>query len=98
MPLPSTCFDPARPPSSTDVERALALLRRAVADCGYTLDVLGASMGKRVAYIDTVLRGEQPMSVDFFLALPPDVEARFEQLRSEHFGLLVLTAANGERG
>jgi hypothetical protein len=82
--------DRLAPARSTDVDQALALMRRAVADCGYTLDALEAAMGKDRAYIHKVLQGDKPMSLDFIVALPDDVEARFEQLRAEHFGLIVV--------
>jgi hypothetical protein len=72
-----------------DLNQVRALLRRAVADCGYTLDALEAAMGKVRTYIHKVLQGEKPLSYEFIVALPNDVEARFEQLRAEHFGLIV---------
>ena len=50
----------ARRPQSKDVGEALALLRRAVADCGYTLDALAASIASDRTDVDRVLEGEAP--------------------------------------
>lgn len=88
---------PPRPPRPPDVEGALALLRRAVAECGYTASALEASIGKGRTYIDQVLHGEKAMSVDFFFALPREIEARFEQLRLQHASPIVLAPAGSHR-
>jgi hypothetical protein len=79
-----------------DLDQVRALLRRAVADCGYTLDALEAAMGKVRTYIHKVLQGEKPLSYEFIVALPDDVEARFEQLRAEHFGHIVVAPVDTE--
>src|SRR4029450_2325226 len=81
------------PPQSAPIERALGLLRRAVGECGYTGDELEASMRRSRAHIYRVLHGQTPMSLRFFFALPVDVEARFEQLRLEHVGAVLRSAA-----
>ena len=91
-----TVVDRTREPRSTAVDQALCLLRRAVADCNYTLDALEAAMGKGRAYIHKVLQGEKPLTLEFITALPDDVEARFEQLRAESFGLIVVPPVEGE--
>jgi len=78
---------------STDVDQDLALLRRAVADCNYTLDAMESAMGKGRAYIHKVLQGDKPMSHEFEIALPDDVEARYRQLQAEAFGHVVVTPA-----
>lgn len=95
-PMGLTSVDRREDDRSTAVDQALALLRRAVADCDYTLDALEAAMKKNRAYIGKVLNGEKPMSLEFITALPDDVEARFEQLRAESFGLIVVAPASAE--
>jgi hypothetical protein len=86
-----------RPSPPAEVEEALALLRRAVAECGYTVSTLEASIGRGRTYIHQVLHGEKPMSVDFFFALPHEIEARFEQLRLRHASPIVLVPAGRDR-
>src|ERR1044071_2102583 len=91
---------PRRPPHRSppaEVEEALALLRRAVAACGDTESALEASIGKGRTYIHQVLHGEKPMSVEFFFALPREIEARFEQLRLRHASPIVLVSARSDR-
>jgi hypothetical protein len=96
LPLPlATPIEPPRPSRPPAVERALALLRRAVADCGYTPNALESSMGRHRTHIHAVLHGRRRMSLRFFVALPEEVEARFEALRSELFGLQQAKPANG---
>jgi hypothetical protein len=94
-PMGLTSIDPPRGGRSTAVDHGLDLLRKAVGDCGYTLDALEAHMGKGRAYIHKVLSGEKPLSFEFITALPDDVEARFEQLRAESFGLIVVAPVQG---
>jgi hypothetical protein len=86
-----------RPPRAAEVEEALSLLRRAVADCGYTVGALEASMGKGRTYIHQVLYGQKSMSVDFFFSLPREIEARFEQLRLRHARPILLAPASADR-
>jgi hypothetical protein len=81
----------------TGVDRALALLRRAVVECGYTLDALETSIGMGRTHIRKVLQGETPMSVEFFFALPREIEARFEQLRLRHARPILLAPASADR-
>lgn len=71
-------------------------MRQAVSDCGYTLDALEAAMGKGRAYIHKVLNGEKPVSLEFIIALPDDVEARYEQLRAKALGLIVVKPSSGD--
>lgn len=92
-PMGLTSVDRHPAPRSTAVDQALVLVRRAVADCGYTLDALESAMGKNRAYIHKVLQGEKPMSLEFITALPDDIEARYEHLRAEAFGLIVVAPA-----
>ena len=92
-PMEVTSVDRGSTTRSTSVDQALALLRKAVADCGYTLDALEAATGKGRAYIHKVLQGEKSVSLEFIIALPDDVEARFEHLRAEQLGLIVAAPA-----
>jgi hypothetical protein len=94
-PVEVTPVDRRSASGSIAVDQAVSLLRRAVADCGYTLDALEAAMGKDRAYIHKVLQGDKPVSLEFIVALPDDVEARFEQLRAESFGLVCVAPASG---
>lgn len=80
----------ARTTAVDQVNRGLELLRKAVSDRDYTLDALQAFMGKDRVYIHKVLQGDKPLSFAFITALPEDVQARFEQLRAESFGLIVV--------
>lgn len=89
-PLRVTPVDLDQTERSMHVEQALALVRRAMADTAHTLDSLAAHMGKDRAYIARVLKGEKPMSLAFIVALPDDLEARYEQLRAQQFGLVVV--------
>lgn len=91
----STAVDRGIDDGSTAVDQALVLLRRAVADRGYTLDALSAAMGKDRAHIHRVLQGEKPLTLQFITALPDDLEARYEQLRAEAFGFIVVTPLEG---
>lgn len=78
------------------IDQATALYQRAVADCGYTLDALEASMGKGRAYIHKVLQGEKPMSLAFSTALPADVKGRYAQLSAEACGFIVVVPVSGD--
>jgi hypothetical protein len=91
-----TTVDRRSQPRSIAVDHDLGLLRRAVSDCGYTLDALEAAMGKGRAYISKVLNGEKPMSHEFEIALPNDVEACYRRLQAEHHGLIVVEPAEGD--
>jgi hypothetical protein len=90
MALKATSDDRRTGPRSTDVDQALALLRQAVSECGYTFDALQAATGKDKAYLHRVLNGEDRCTLDFITALPDDIEARFENLRATQFGLIVV--------
>lgn len=92
-PMGLMSVDQRRQPRSTSVDQDLALLRRAVADCNYTLDALESAMQKGRAYIHKVLQGEKPMSHEFEIALPDDIEARYRQLQAESFGHVVVAPA-----
>jgi hypothetical protein len=81
---------------STAVDHALELLRRAVADTGHTLDSLEHAMNKGRAFIHRVLNGDARCTLDFIVALPDDVEARFEELRAEYFGRVVVAPVSDD--
>ncbi len=81
---------------STDVDTALAMLRTAVQETGWTLDALEAEMKLDKSLISRVLNGERPMTLKFLTTLPDDVEARFEQKRAESFGLIVVAPVSGD--
>lgn len=95
-PAPPPRVAEPEPPRRPDVERALALLRRAVADCGYSAETLEPAIGKGRAHIHQVLHGRRPMSLRFFFALPEEVATRFEQLRSAHVGLIMTKPPDAE--
>lgn len=78
------------------VDQATALVRRAVADCGYTLDALESVMGKGRAYIHKVLQGDKPLSLEFSTALPADVKRRYAQLNAEAHGFIVVVPVSGD--
>lgn len=82
---------------STDVDTALALLRTAVQDCGWTFDALEAFMGKGYdkSLISRVLNGERPLTLKFLVALPNDIEALYEKRRAEQFGAVVVEPLSG---
>jgi len=82
--------------SSTDVDRARGLLRKAASDCGYTFDALAVAMGKDKSYIHRVLNGPDRVTLDFITALPNDMEAKYEQLRAEGFGLIVVEPVDAQ--
>jgi len=75
---------------ATAVDQTLERLRRAVSECGWTFEALEAAMGKDRSYIHRVLHGEKPMTFEFFVALPDDIEARFYALGAEHFDHIVV--------
>lgn len=96
-PMAVTDIDPRPIARSIAVDQATALHRRAVADCGYTMDALESAMGKGRAYIHKVLQGDKPMSLEFTTALPADVKARHAQLNAEACGFIVVVMpASGE--
>lgn len=100
MPLPPMglpAVDRREVTRSTSVDPAIDLLKKAVADCDYTLDALAAAMGKDRAYIHKVLQGDKPLPYAFIEALPDDVEGKFEALRAKTFGYIVVEPVTGDR-
>ena len=96
-PMAVTDIDQVAGGRSIAVDQAVAVWRQAVADCGYTMDALEASMeGKNRAYIHKVLAGEKPMSLAFIVQLPRDVKGRHAQLSAEAHGFIVVVPVRGE--
>lgn len=91
--LRSTAVDRA-----ADVERWLALMNRAVEESTWRhkQEALATAMGIDKAYLSRLRSGEKPWRIDHVVALPDEIEARFEQLRAEAFGLIVVAPASPE--
>jgi hypothetical protein len=81
---------------STDVDRWLDMLRRAIYDTGWTHDALAVEMQVDKAYLSRMLSGEKPWTVKHLCNLPDDIEALFEQRRAESFGLIVVAPVDAE--
>jgi hypothetical protein len=94
-PMGLTSVDRRETDRSTTVDQVLQLLNQAVSECGYTLDAMQAVMHKDRSYINKVLQGDKPLSYAFVVALPDDVEKRFEALRAKSFGLIVVEPSTG---
>jgi hypothetical protein len=91
-----TPVDQTQPTRSTDVDLdvVLQLLNESITETGNTIDSLAAHFAARGtpkdrSYISKVLRAEKPLSYEFIVGLPDDVEAAFEQKRARHFGFIV---------
>lgn len=82
--------------ASADLDRWLAMLQRAMADTGWTPEALDAHWETSRGYAWRLVNGEKPWSVERLLSLPDDLEARFEHLRAESFGLIVVQPLFGE--
>lgn len=80
--------------SSADVDLSMlrGWVRKAVYDTGWGPDSLSApeAMDRDKGNISRVLNGERPLSIDFILALPKDVQAEFSALYAKHHGWLVV--------
>lgn len=81
---------------SSAVDRWLVMLRTAISECGWKHEALAAAMAIDPAYLSRMLSGEKPWTVRHIVALPDDVEARFEAKRAESLGLIVVAPAQGE--
>jgi hypothetical protein len=90
----STSVDAFHEQLSTDVDTALVDLRAAVS--AYTLDALEAFMYLDKSLISRVLNGERPLTQKFISALPDDAEAKFQAMRAQRFGLVVVEVASPE--
>lgn len=87
----------SRRSGTTSVARYFELLRKAVSDTGWTCEAIAAELndalpGRRFdkTYVWRMLNQEKPFPPEVLVALPEDIEARFEQLRAEACGLLVI--------
>lgn len=89
--------DPRRS-ASADLEEWLALMNRAVAETGWTPEALDAHWNTSRGYAWRLLNGEKSWSVERLLALPDDIESRFEALRAESFGHIVVAPLAREEG
>lgn len=87
---------------TTAVDTALRLLRSAIDECRWTYDALAAHLQATTrkkydkALVWRVLNGERPLSLEFLVALPDDVEACFEAKRAEQFGHVVVAPLAGQ--
>lgn len=84
--------DPTR---STAIEHALSLLRRAIAECGWTFDALEQHTGKDRSYLSAILSGDRPCRLDFLVTLPDDVRERYSCFVAEHNGWIVVRPLTG---
>lgn len=81
---------------TTAVDAALGLLRTAATETGWTSEALAAHLAEATGKKWTrdrvwrVLQGERPLTLPFLCALPDDLEARYELLRAESFGHVVV--------
>lgn len=99
QPLPPMAVEPVdRGPvaRTTAVDRWLSLMRQAIEDCKWKHEALAESMGIDKAYLSRLLSGEKPWRVEHVVSLPDDVEAKFEALRAESFGLIVVPRLSGD--
>lgn len=80
---------------STDVARALACLRLAVQECGYTHDALALVMGCCPSLVTKTLNGDKPLKESWVCALPDDVERAYLAKRAESLGALVVQPVHG---
>ena len=81
---------------STTVDVDLEVLRRVIAEQGWTLESVAAAMGRTESYrshISRVLDGERPFSHDFKKALPDDIEGAYHAQMAEEFGYVAAKPA-----
>jgi hypothetical protein len=81
---------------STAVDQYLELLRKCVADCGWTIDALSTEMQIDKGHLWKLLNGQKPWRLEHLLALPADVDALFAQRRAEGCGLLCVPPPENE--
>jgi hypothetical protein len=85
-----TSVDPRGDDRSTSVDLELEAVRAAVKETGHTIDSLSAEMdGKDRSYINKVLNGDKPMSMDFIASLPEEVRAEYHAGRADAHGFVV---------
>ena|SRR2546421_9450473 len=75
---------------STAVDQYLELLRKCVADCGWTIDALSTEMQIDKGHLWKLLNGQKPWRIEHLLTLPADVDALFAQRRCENAGFVVV--------
>lgn len=82
---------------STDVDRWLALMNQAIDDSAWARkqDALATFMGIDKAYLSRLRSGDKPWRVEHVVSLPDDIESRFETLRAESFGAIVVQPLTG---
>lgn len=68
----------------------LATLRRAIEDAGWTEAALSQHLDTDRSYINRMLNGEKPLSLDRLARLPREIVARFGVLVAESAGAVVL--------
>jgi len=92
-PSQATVVDRDAVTRSTDVDQWLALMNQAIDESGWAKkqDALATFMGIDKSHLSRLRSGEKPWRVENVVALPDDIEARFEALRAESFGAVVLT-------
>jgi hypothetical protein len=72
------------------------MLRLAMIETGWTIDSLAAHLGIDKAHVSRLLTGEKPWRLEHLVALPRDMETRFERKRAEYFGLIVVERVDTE--
>jgi hypothetical protein len=78
------------------VDRYLSLWRQAMEDTGNTYESLHAHTGISGSHWQRLFTAEKPLRVENVLALPKDMQTRFEELRAKDLGLLVVRPMHGD--
>ena len=78
------------------VDHYLSLWRQAMDDTGNTYESLNAHTGISGSHWQRMFTGEKPLRVENVLALPKDMQTRFEELRAKDLGLFVVRPMNGD--
>lgn len=93
----STGSDPIALARSATVDQQFALLRKCIAECGYTIDALAAHMRIDRGYLWKLLNREKTeWKPEHTVALPDDVEALYYQRLAEGFGRIVVEPVEGD--
>jgi|ERR1043166_1439024 hypothetical protein len=80
-----------------DVVLFRSLLRDAIERSGWKHEAVAAAMSEKSGlridgpYLSKLLAGEKTLTARHICSLPDDIEARFEGLRAESFGAIVVT-------
>ena len=75
---------------STAVDQFLARMRQAMDETGNTYDSLRAATGISGSHWQRMFNNEKPLRPSNIVALPLDMQIRFEELRAKDLGLLVV--------